>query len=290
MKSVAMISRRAALALLPTGLAAAGCATMNGETSGLELKDVEAIAEEGLIYGLPIVMNYAVMYEFAVNRNSGQFKAPFNTLHNETRVYTPADTAVVTPNSDTPYSFVWMDLRAEPVVLSVPNVDKRRYFSVQLVDGNTYNFGYIGSRATGNGAGSFMVVGPDWQGVTPPGIRKVFRSTTQFAVALFRTQLFNAKDMPNVIKVQAGYRAQTLSAFTRKPAPPPAPIIAFPPIDKDKAKTHFFDYLSFLLPFAPPDPNETAIRAKLARIGVGPGRSSPPRRCRCPRSWPRWRA
>lgn len=266
-----MISRRAALALLPTGLAAAGCASMTGETSGLELKDIEAIAEEGLIYGLPIVMNYAVMYEFAVDRNSGQFKAPFNTLHNETRVYTPADTAVVTPNSDTPYSFVWMDLRAEPMVLTVPNVEKRRYFSVQLVDGNTYNFGYMGSRTTGNGAGSFMVVGPDWQGATPPGVRKVFRSTTQFAVALFRTQLFNPKDMPNVIKVQSGYRAQTLSAFLKQPAPPPAPAINFPPIDKDKAKTQFFDYLGFLLQFAPPGPNETAIRAKLARIGVGAG-------------------
>ena len=29
--------------------------------------------------------------------------------------FTPADTAVQTPNSDTPYSFVGLDLRAEPV-------------------------------------------------------------------------------------------------------------------------------------------------------------------------------
>jgi len=106
------------------------------------------IAEEGFIFGLPIVMNYAVMYEYSVDRNSGQFKAPFNQIKNEARVYTYKDTSIVTPNSDTPYSFFWMDLRAEPMVLSVPAVEKGRYYAVQLEDGNTYNYGYIGSRAT----------------------------------------------------------------------------------------------------------------------------------------------
>lgn len=235
--------------------------------------ETKAIAEEGFIYGLPIVMNYAVMYEYAVDKNSGQFKAPFNQIKNEPRVYTYKDTAVVTPNSDTPYSFVWMDLRAEPMVLSVPAVDKGRYYAVQLEDGNTFNFGYIGSRTTGNGAGDFMVVGPDWKGETPPGIKEVFHSTTQFALAGFRTQLFNAEDMPNVEKVQSGYKAQPLSAYLRQPAPPPAPVLDFPKIDKDLVKENFFEYLDFALQFAPPGPEEKAIRAKLARIGIGPGKT-----------------
>src|SRR3981081_1944728 len=104
-------------------------------------------------------MNDAVMYEYSVDRNSGQFKAPFNQIKNEARVFTYKDTAIITPNSDTPYSFLWLDLRAEPMVLSVPAVDKKRYYSVQLIDGNTYNYGYIGSRATGSEAGSYLVVG-----------------------------------------------------------------------------------------------------------------------------------
>ena len=119
------------------------------------------IAEAGFIYGLPIVMDYGVMYEYAVDRNSGQFKAPFNQIKNEPNVFTYKDTAIPTPNSDTPYSFVWMDLRAEPIILSVPAVDPKRYYSVMLCDGNTYNYGYIGSRATGSEAGDYMVVGPD---------------------------------------------------------------------------------------------------------------------------------
>ncbi len=237
------------------------------------IAETKAIAEEGFIYGLPIVMNYAVMYDYAVDRDSGQFKAPFNQIKNEDRVFTYEDTAIVTPNSDTPYSFLWMDLRAEPLVLSVPAVDKSRYYAVMLCDGNTFNFGYIGSRATGSDAGDYMVVGPDWKGETPAGIKKVFRSTTQFALAGYRTQLFNAADMPNVVKVQAGYKVQPLSAYLHQPAPPPAPAINFPKINGEMVKTGFFEYLDFILQFAPPGPEEIAIRAKLARIGIGAGKT-----------------
>jgi hypothetical protein len=235
--------------------------------------EAKAIAEEGFIYGLPIVMNYAVMYEYSVDKNSGQYKAPFNHIKNEARVYTYKDTAVITPNSDTPYSLLWLDLRAEPVVLSVPAVEKTRYYSVMLCDGNTFNYGYIGSRATGSEAGDYMVVGPNWQGATPPGIKKVFQSTTLFSAAAYRTQLFNAADMPNVEKVQAGYKVQTLSAYLKQPATTAATAIDFPKIDKDLVKKNFFEYLDFALQFAPPGPEERVIREKLARIGVGPGKT-----------------
>ncbi len=231
------------------------------------------IAEEGFIYGLPIVMNYAVMYAYAVDKNSGQFKAPFNEIKNEARVFTYEDTAIVTPNSDTPYSFLWLDLRAEPMILSVPAVEKERYYAVQLEDGNTFNFGYIGSRATGNEAGDYMVVGPDWQGETPPGIKKVFRSSTQFPIAGYRTQLFGPNDIDNVKKVQAGYKVQPLSAYLNSPAPTSAPKIDFPKIDTDLVKSNFFEYLDFALQFAPAGEDEKDIRAKLAQIGVGAGKT-----------------
>ena len=237
------------------------------------IADTKAIAEEGFIYGLPIVMNYAVEYEFVVDRNSGQFKAPFNQISNEARVFTYKDTAVVTPNSDTPYSMVWLDLRAEPMVVSVPAIDKKRYYSVQFVDSNTYNYAYIGSRATGNEAGSYLVAGPDWQGATPPGIKKVIRAETPFGLSIVRTQLFSAADMPNVIKVQSGYKAQPLSAYLHQAAPPAAPAIDFPKIDKDMVKTGFFQYLDFALQFIPASAEEADIRAKLARIGIGPGKT-----------------
>jgi hypothetical protein len=264
----------AALALL------AGCGKKDDSISQAEKKDKEkpgtaetkAIAEDGFIYGLPIVMNYAVMYDYVIDRNSGQWKMPFNQIFNEHRVFTYQDTAVVTPNSDTPYSMLWLDLRAEPWVISVPAVDKKRYYSVMLCDGNTFNYGYMGSRATGNEPGDYLVAGPRWQGETPPGIKKVFRSTTDFSAAVFRTQLFNGADMDNVIKVQAGYKAQPLSAYLKQPAPTAPPAIEWPKIDKELAKTNFFEYLDFALQFGPPGPEEQEIRAKLASIGIGPGK------------------
>jgi len=251
----------------------AGCSDQNGAGAAPGVEQTKAIAEEGFIYGLPIVMNYAVMNEYAVDKSGPQFKAPFNQIKNEARVFTYEDTAIITPNSDTPYSIIWLDLRAEPMVLSVPAVEQKRYYSVMLCDGNTYNFGYIGSRATGSEPGNYLVVGPGWKGETPAGIKKVFYSTTPFVLAAYRTQLFNPEDMPNVVKVQAGYKVQPLSAFLKQPAPPSAPTINFLPATTAGIKEHFFEYLDAALQFIPPDPESKDVRAKLASIGVEPGKT-----------------
>lgn len=232
--------------------------------------ETRAIAEEGYIYGLPLVMNYAIMYEYSVDKNSSQYKAPFNQIRSLHHVANYKDTAVISPNSDTPYSMMFMDLRSEPIVLSVPAVTKPRYYTVQLIDGNTYNFGYIGSRSTGDEAGDYMIAGPHWKGAIPPGVRKVFRSGTELPFAVFRTQLFNPADMPNVIAIQSGYKAQPLSAYLKQPAPPAAPAIDFPKINTDLAKADFFTYLGFALQYGPAEPDEVAIRAKLALLGIGP--------------------
>ena len=102
-----------------------------------------------------------------------------------------------------------------------------------------------------------MVVGPDWKGETPAGIKKVFHSSTQFSLVDLSARSFSTPDdMPNVVKVQAGYKAQPLSAYLHQPAPPAAPAIDFPKINKEMVKTNFFEYLDFALQFAPPAPEE----------------------------------
>ncbi|MGH7131358.1 MAG: DUF1254 domain-containing protein [Phycisphaerales bacterium] len=270
--SIAAILAASACIALPSPAGAQPPAPAAGAPALLTPAEIKAIAEEGFIYGLPIVMNYGVLYQSAVDKNSSQFKAPFNQIKNEHHVATPEDTAIVTPNSDTPYSLLWTDLRAEPVVVSVPAVEKSRYYSVQMIDGNTFNYGYIGSRSTGNDAGDYLVAGPDWKGPVPPGVKKVFQSGTQFSLVLFRTQLFTPEDLPNVVKIQEGYKVQPLSAYLKQPAPAAPPAVDFPRIDKELAKTSFFEYLDFALRFAPAGPEETAVRAKLASIGIGAGK------------------
>ena len=148
---------------LATAIAATlfnGCATKNDAVARAEkmesdrpgLAETKTIAEEGFIYGLPIVMNYAVMYEYCRGpRTPASSKHRSTRSRTKARVFTYRDTTVVTPNSDTPYSMLWLDLRAEPIVLLGPGSGKRRAITrCMLCDGNTFNYGYIGSRATGN--------------------------------------------------------------------------------------------------------------------------------------------
>jgi hypothetical protein len=271
-----MITRRSLVSLVPAGVAAS--MTTRGAAAATMPTEMAAIAEEAFIYGFPMVMNYGVGFEYFIDKASPQYKAPFNQIYNTARVYTPQDTTIVTPNSDTPYSFVGLDLRAEPFVVCNPEIEKGRYFSFQFVDWYTANFAYAGSRTSGNGPGCFMVAGPGWNGETPSGITKVLRCETDFASVIIRTQLFNPGDIDNVRKIQAGYRAEPLSKFLNKPAPPSAPEINWPKIDKQMAERDPFGYLAFLLQFCPPTGTaavEVPLRARFARIGVEAGKPFP---------------
>jgi hypothetical protein len=238
-----------------------------------QVTETRAIAKDAYIWGFPIVESYKSMYAQAIDANGPDFHAPFNQIGSAASVATPKDTAIITPNSDTPYSFLWMDLRAEPVVVTIPALGGKRYFSVQLIDMYTHNFAYINKALTQGRAGKYMIAGPDWKGDTPKGIDKVFQAETQFAYGLFRTQLFAPDDLANVKKLQAQYKAQPLSQFLGTPAPAPAAKIDFPAYDAAKANNlGFFGYLNFLLQFMPPNPADAEARKRLEAIGVAPGK------------------
>ena len=197
-------------------------------------------------------------------------------MHHNARVFTPDDKAMQTPNSDTPYSFIGADLRAEPLVLTVPAVEKQRYYSLQFIDPYTYNFAYVGSRATGNDAGNFLLAGPELEGRDARGIKSVIRSETELAFVFFRTQLFDPADIDNVKKIQAGYKVQPLSPFLGKPAPPRRPTIDFiEPLTPEQQKTslEFFHILNFVLQFCPTNPSETELMARFGKLGIGAGQA-----------------
>ncbi|WP_246798266.1 DUF1254 domain-containing protein [Rhizobium leguminosarum] len=242
------------------------------ETTAAEAR---AIAKEATIYGFPLVDNYRVQYSYFVDKSGAEYKSDWNALVNNARVYTPDDKAIQTPNSDTPYSYVGADLRAEPLVFTVPSIEKGRYYSLQFIDMYTFNFAYVGSRATGNEAGRFLLAGPGWKGTKPTGIKDIIRCETEFAFILYRTQLFGPDDIGNVGKIQEGYGVQTLSSFLGEPAPAAAPIVEFlPPLTPDQQKTSpkFFEQLSFILQFCPTHPSETKIRERFAKLGIGTGK------------------
>lgn len=248
-----------------------------GATDTAQLKNIEAIAKEAWLYAYAPIQGYQTLYNQTQNPQFPGYVGGFNRFRNYSRLNTPADTDIVTPNNDTPYSWAWLDLRAEPVVISLPAVPAPRYYVNQWFDLYTHNFAYTGVRTTGRAAGNYLFAGPRWKGEVPSGITGVFRAETEIVGTLTRTQLDGADDIPALQALQAQYRITPLSTFTGKPAPAPLAPIVLPPWDKDKAEgIGFIGYLNAMLPYMPTVPSEQAQFERFSRIGIGAGRSFNP--------------
>lgn len=267
--------------LIAAGLFVCGCDRSSepaSQSAATEVSPEEArtIAKEAYLCANPMVDNYRVFHGSFVDEMDPEYKTPINRLVNLARVYTHEDRAVQTPNSDTPYSWLALDLRAKPYVLKVPEIEEERYFSIQLIDLYTHNFAYIGSRATGNGGGHFLIAGPGWKGDMPEGITNVIHAETEMVTAIYRTQLFNPADIENVKAVQAGYQVQPLSAFLGRPTPKAAPAIDFiAPLTREEItqSPKVFQQLNFVLQFCPTHPSEQDLMARYARLGTGAGKT-----------------
>ncbi|MHC8314713.1 DUF1254 domain-containing protein [Pseudomonas sp. LB3P31] len=234
--------------------------------------DVQAIAREAWIYAYPMLMHYQTMEKQALDPAAPGYVGGFNRFRHYSESYTPKNRDIVTPNNDTPYSWAWLDLRSEPQVLSVPAVDKDRYYVHQLVDQYTHNFAYVGVLSTGREAGDYLIAGPNWQGPVPVGIKAVLRSETEIVMVLGRTGLHNADDMSSVRALQQQYRLRALHEFTGSAAPVPAPSITWPAWDsKSGLGVDFIAVLNQILTLCPPHPSEQVLRARFARIGIVPG-------------------
>ena len=232
-----------------------------------------AIARDAFIYGYPTVDLYNILYKYAADPSSSEYKAPLNKIYNTRQVATPQETAIVAPNCDTPYSYAWLDLRAEPIVLSLPPFEPERYVSLMLVDLYTYIVGYVTPRTNGSMGGDFLVTGPGWQGSTPPGIKGVLGAPTQFALAFYRTQLFGPEDLPAVWKIQDQFGVQPLSQYAGTPAPAPAPEPRWcAPVDvrKEPTSLRFFAVLNWMFQYMPPLEDEQELRTTFAAVGIKP--------------------
>ncbi len=267
----------AALPLSPLGSlaatpASAPVASSPSQAPAPSQAEARAIAKEAWLYAYAPLQGYQTLWNQTQNKAFPGYVGGFDRFRHYSRSATPADKDIVTPNNDTPYSWAWLDLRTEPIVLSLPAVPAPRYYVNQWFDLYTHNFAYTGVRSTGRGAGTYLFAGPNWKGTVPKGITKVFRAETDFVGTLTRTQLNGPDDIPALKAIQGHYVLTPLSRFTGQPAPPPAPAVAWPAWDASKAEgIGFITYLNALLPFMPAVPSERAMRARFARIGIGPG-------------------
>ncbi|MFE7188837.1 DUF1254 domain-containing protein [Kitasatospora sp. NPDC057541] len=233
---------------------------------------IRATAAEAWVRGYPILQNYRTLYTQALDDADPRHVGGFGVFRHYPRPATPADTDVITPNNDTPYSWAWLDLRTEPWVLSVPATD--RYYVLPVHELDTAYAGFVGSRTTGQEAGDHLVAGPDWHGEPPPGIRGVIRTTTRLAGILGRTHLVGTSPeaVAELAALQRQYRLRPLHAYAGTPEPEPAPQPVWPVWRDEVLDTvEFFVFLDFLLGFLPAEaapPAEAELRGRLADLGI----------------------
>jgi hypothetical protein len=240
-------------------------------------QEAKQIAEEAYIFAFSMLENYKTMYVQAVNENLPTYRAPFNQFAHMRHLLGPEFTEVVGPNNDTLYSLAWLDLGAEPIVLSLPDFPERRYYVIQIVDMYTFNVEYIGARTTGSQAAKYLFAGPGWDGPTPQGIDGVRRTDGRFLFLLGRTAASGKEDVSAVNALQDQFALTPLSAYLGQPAPAPVPAPDFPPYDPGKAASlEFISYFNFLLGQLEPGPDEQPLLKEWAQIGVQPGQAFNP--------------
>ena len=112
---------------------------------------------QAYVYGYPLVYNLEEIGKLAAG--TGIVHVDGLNAFGAARELLGPDAAFVSPNNDTLYLVAACDVREGPLVLEVPDT-RDRYYVLQFVDAWTNNFAYVGRRATGTAAGTFLLAGP----------------------------------------------------------------------------------------------------------------------------------
>ncbi|MCK5447235.1 MAG: DUF1254 domain-containing protein [Gemmatimonadetes bacterium] len=260
-------------ALFAVGLTMACSPAEQGSSQAdLTPDEARAIAKRTYVFTYPLVLYYRTMYYQAIDESSDSYSGGFGEwLH--LGMSSPEDTDIVTPNNDTPYSYAWVDLRAQPWVLTMPQIEGDRFYTSQWDDLWGFVLGNAGSVDDGNAGLNVLLVPPGWSGERPEGIDRVIQGETQFLGTLTRTQVFDQDDFVNAQSIQREYELQPLSAFLGADAPPPAAEIEWMEwSDGDETTEKYWEYVAFLLPFVEPHPDDQDFYEGMAKLGLERGK------------------
>ncbi|MDR2919842.1 MAG: DUF1254 domain-containing protein [Tannerella sp.] len=260
------------IALL-TGILFVSCKTetKKDDINSLSPERIQALTTQAYIFSYPLIMNYATMYKQAIDDASPSYVGGFDVFRHY-GFYTSDNKDIVSPNNDTPYSWAWLDLRSEPWVLTMPAIDAERYYTAQIDDMWGFVLDSPGSVLDGQEGGTYLVASPEWNGTVPEGIRRVIRGESQFVGVLARTGANSPEDLPNVQKIQAGYKLMPLHEYLNQPAPEVAKKIDWIPfVNGDENTIAAFKYVNFALPFTLPDAQDKPALDSMAVLGITPG-------------------
>lgn len=228
-------------------------------------------ARDAYSFFFPMLMGYRYLFGSFLVPDLPSHRGPVNTITGAPQTLDHTFEEVISPNADTPYSMAGLDLRAEPVVLSVPEITDR-FYHFQLEDLWGHNVHYVGVNTTGTGPGSYLLAGPGWDGDAPDDIDDVLRFETDVVFVIGRTQLLGPDDVETLSKIMASYDLSPLSSHVGEPASPTVPYDW--PVWNDEASRdeRFIAYANALLPLCEPfHPEDLAQLDRFARIGIGSG-------------------
>lgn len=268
-----------AVALVAAVLSFAACKHETQTATNETASAATITAQDAYIYGYPLVLMDVSRAKLTnVPHPIGAGLAPVNQFGDIKTFPDASFTDIVSPNADTLYSSAWLDLAQEPVVLSVPDTNGR-YYLMPMLDAWTNVFASPGKRTTGTGKGDFAITGPNWAGTLPAGLKEI-KSPTDMVWIIGRTQANGKADFKAVNAIQVLYKLTPLSAWGKRYTPPgDVPTdskvdMKTPPVDFVAAMdaSAFFNRLALLMKNNPPLAADAPMVAKLASIGIAPGK------------------
>jgi len=243
-------------------------------------QEAASIAKDAYVYGYPLVTTKitGLVFVNTAKPNPRTFQAPINQFVNMPQ-YPPATYhGVAAPNADTLYSGAFLNLSAEPMVLSYPDMGKRT-FLFPILDAWTNVIHSAGSRTSGQTGQNLLIAGPSWHGSVPRNMTLV-QSPTNTAIIIGRVYSDGTPtDLAQVHALQAQFKLTPLSSYGEPYTPPPGQTRgAYTPkkIVRDviakMSASEYFNFMAEAMKENPPImPQDGQIVARMAKIGIVPG-------------------
>ena len=274
--------RRIAAALCLGALAAAPSIAGADDSRSLGAIEAVGIATEAYVYGYPLVtFDMARKQQTNVAVPDAEH-APMGQMI-RMRSYPAVDNhCCAAPNADTLYTEAWLDVSQEPAVFSIPDMGNR-YYMMPILSGWSEVIKVAASTTTGSKAQVYAITGPGWKGTLPPGMTQV-KSPTGMVWILGRIYSTGTpEDYAAVHALQDKFSVVPLSAWG-KPTTPSQGVVdaAFDMKTSVRKQVNaldaeaYFRRLAELMKTNPPTAADAPMVAKMARIGLVPGKDFDP--------------
>lgn len=232
-----------------------------------------SLAVLATIWSYPIVLIAATANSLtAVEKPNASAQAPFNMFGSISSLPSASNKEVVALNADTLYSSAFIDLKQGAALVSVP-AEGDRYYALMLTDAYSNVFDYIGTRVTGKKAGKYLIVGPNWKGKIPAGIKAIYAPTSLVWI-IGRTLVDGKSDLPNVAAIQEQYKIEMilptvdktpiLKRWDLQTAPSKVPVKQVESLDWKS----YFTWTGSLMKDNPPPVADSGLYSQFSVIGL----------------------